>query len=169
MPEIRALSTATGTAVTNLTPITSSYVGTNPEVGGSTPFQMTLSHKLASVLNPAGDITVRLPTTNVKAGETVRITNRSTNIVTVQSSGANDIDLFSTGSITVVALQDTPTSAAHWHVLDVKEAISFTTAPSSGAGTSPTMGYVRARRDNGRITVSLSVTTGSGSPSNSIV
>lgn len=61
--------------------------------------------------------TVKLPTTNVKAGQTYEIRNNctSTGIVTVQSSGANDILPMSGGCIAVFrALQDTPTTDAHW-------------------------------------------------------
>ena len=36
------------------------FVGANPEVGGSTPFVLTLAHARTQVVNPAGAITVRL-------------------------------------------------------------------------------------------------------------
>ena len=61
--------------------------------------------------------TVKLPTTGVKAGQTYEIRNNctTTGIVTVQSSGANTILPISGGCIAVFrALQDTPTTAAHW-------------------------------------------------------
>lgn len=91
------------------------YVGTNPEVGGSTPFQLTVAHKRVQVINPAGAITVLLPTTSLKQGERLKIVNRSTNLVTIQSSGANELAVIKGNSfVEFIALQDTPTSAAHW-------------------------------------------------------
>lgn len=90
------------------------YVGTDPEVGGSTPFQLTGAHKRVQVINPAGAITVKLPTTGILAGEHVRVVNRSLFDVTVQSSGANALGVANNAALEFVALQNTPTSAAHW-------------------------------------------------------
>lgn len=92
------------------------YVGTDPEVGGSTPFTLTTSHNRHQIINPAGAITIKLPTTGVLAGESWTIVNQSTNVVTVQSSGANTIQKINNDTLVVVALQNTPTAATHWRV-----------------------------------------------------
>lgn len=61
--------------------------------------------------------TVLLPTTNVFAGMSYTVINSSTQTVTVQSSGANTIQFISSGRMGVfTALQDTPTTNAHWQV-----------------------------------------------------
>lgn len=111
------------------------YVGTDPEVGGSTPFQLLVSHRRYQLINPSGAITVKLPTTDVEAGEIFVIHNRSTNLVTIQSSGANDIYAVNKGFVQLVALQATPTTAAHWEIMDVVDEVTGTVG-SSGNFTS---------------------------------
>lgn len=96
------------------------YVGTNPEVGGSSPFQMLVANKRVQVLNPAGAITVRLPTTGVKAGESFKIVNRhASNLITIQSSDSDQMFVLGKGCLTVRALQDTPTDETHWYIEEV--------------------------------------------------
>lgn len=59
--------------------------------------------------------TVTLPTTSVAQGAQYFIANRSTGIVTVQSSGANTIQAMASGTeILLTALVATPTTAANW-------------------------------------------------------
>jgi hypothetical protein len=61
--------------------------------------------------------TVKLPTTFVKAGMSYTIINQntSTGIVTVQSSGANNLNLLGAGAVAIyTARQDFPTSDLHW-------------------------------------------------------
>jgi hypothetical protein len=93
------------------------YVGTNPEVGGSSPFQMVSTNKRISVINPAGAITQKLPTTNILVGDIWTVINRSTNVVTFQSSGGEQICASKQGRQCFLALQNTPTDAAHWLLL----------------------------------------------------
>lgn len=104
------------------------YVGTNPECGGSSPFQVLPTNKRVMNINPAGAITVKLPTTVggdvIKAGEKVVIRNRSTYEVTVQSSGGNAVDIIAQGYIVCRALVDAPTGSADWDVEDVFEKAS---------------------------------------------
>jgi hypothetical protein len=62
--------------------------------------------------------TVKLPTTNVVAGQTYNIINQSTQTVSVQSSAGNAISTVAAGSGTIfLALLTTPTSAAHWRAI----------------------------------------------------
>lgn len=115
-----------------------SYVGTNPEVGGSTPFQLTTAHKRVQVINPAGNIVVKLPTTGVLAGERLIIVNRSAFEVAIQSSGANAIETIAGGYIELVALVSTPTAAADWKSVDVYETGTFQTSFSMNASGNTT-------------------------------
>jgi hypothetical protein len=60
--------------------------------------------------------TVKLPTTSVVAGQQWMITNNSTGLVTVQSSGANTILILGAGTSAVfTSLVATPTTAANWN------------------------------------------------------
>lgn len=136
------------------------FVGTNPEVGGATPFQLTKDHARVQVLNPAGAITVKLPTTGIAAGEVVRIANRSAFDVTVQSSdataftvanGANIDATVQSGYVQFVALQNAPTTPAHWLVTDVYSESSFT-ATATGFTANPT-GTVKTVKRNKTVTI----------------
>jgi hypothetical protein len=90
------------------------YVGTNPEVGGSSPFQLAVGHKRVQVLNPAGAITVRLPSAgNIKQGDSWTIVNRSDNTITIQDSAGSAIRTMTRGYCTFRALADDPL-AANW-------------------------------------------------------
>ena len=61
----------------------------------------------------------KLPSTGIVAGDTFTFINTSsTNLLTVQSSGANTVDTVLFGKIVVMASQDTPTSAAHWFTIE---------------------------------------------------
>lgn len=77
---------------------------------------MTISSTQTQVWTGTNIQTVKLPTTSVAAGQTYTIVNKSTGLVTVQSSGANIITVLPSGvEATFVSLQATPTTAAHWY------------------------------------------------------
>jgi len=161
MGVVKLLEFALGSSVgapTQLVVEQPQYVGTNPEVGGSSPFQLLYTHKRVQVLNPAGAITVKLPTTSVLAGEVFTIVNQSANLVTVQSSGANTIDEIIAGYVKVVALQDAPTSSSHWRVIDVAETFVHTTN-WSGIWASPKAGNVRVTRAGKLVTLTFNQDT----------
>jgi hypothetical protein len=112
------------------------YVGTNPEVGGSTPFQLTIAHKRHQIVNPAGAITIKLPSVGVVAGDTWKITNRSTNKVSIQDSAAFALNEIVSGTIELVALAATPTGTGTWFVTSAKGYwITLTPAATTGFGT----------------------------------
>ena len=76
--------------------------------------------------------TVTLPTTSVVAGQRFTVINSSTGTVTVQSSGANTIlALTSLYSATFVAVQATPTAAAHWQAQLHSPLVASTSAGTS--------------------------------------
>lgn len=83
-----------------------------------------------------------LPTTGIRVGDTFTFVNRATNNsyrLTINSSGGNAVDWIVNGKITVMAVQDTPTTAAHWATLDaviMPTAFTPTVASSSGSITS---------------------------------
>jgi hypothetical protein len=83
--------------------------------------------------------TYTLPSTGIKAGDTFTFINRATvdsYRLNLNSSGGNAVDWIVNGKITVIALQDTPTTAGHWMTTDANtNPISFVTVVSSGSGT----------------------------------
>lgn len=102
--------------------------------------------------------TVTLPTTSLVAGAQYLIENKSTGIVTVQSSGANTIVTLSanTGAL-FTALVATPTTAANWDFEmtptitgsssgNIWTSTGATSAPTwqAPSGTSPTGSYAQA-------------------------
>lgn len=151
------------------------YVGTNPEVGGSSPFQLTSSHRRIQVISPASTSTVRLPATAV-VGEVWEIFNRSQFDVTVTSSGGDTLDLIRYGYIKCIALSATPTAGSDWHILDLNEgAENSTSSVTTDTGTvSATFVYSVRRIGAGPSTLAgsrsitiwakVSGTTTSGSP-----
>lgn len=160
--------TTTAAGVTSWAyPSSTGYVGTNPEVGGSTPFQLTSSNNRIQDIVPAGAITVKMPTTSVAAGEVWTIINRSSNLVTVQSSGANAIDSLNAGYIQLISTQAAPTTAAHWTTISYKSDYSSaavtwanTTGTCTGSnGTNSTNKTVRITRTNNAVSVFLGAFT----------
>ena len=111
------------------------YVGTNPEVGGSTPFQMVYTNNKISVLNPGGAITVKLPTTSVKAGEIWSVSNRSAFVLTIQSSDGDTIMTCGLGSQRFVALQAAPTDQTHWLLLSGSPTSQVRSDTGNGLGS----------------------------------
>ena len=76
---------------------------------------LTIASAKKQVFTGTTTQTVKLPTTGVVIGQPYIIQNLSTGLVTVQSSGANDIcKLGLNQEVECIALQATPTSAAHW-------------------------------------------------------
>ena len=95
------------------------------------------------VASPSAARTITLPSAGIKAGYQMRLVvsgATETNFVKLQSSGGNEVDrIGGDGFIDVVALQDAPTSAAHWYVLGVEETTtqtnSWSLANTSGTYT----------------------------------
>jgi hypothetical protein len=114
---------------------------------------------------------VTLPTTGIKAGaefELLVTGATETNYVVLNSSGANEVDrIGGSGKILVVALQDTPTTAAHWQVVDVWEKATGTYDLTVGVGTGATVNTgksINITRANKQISLQGSggITTGTG-------
>jgi hypothetical protein len=80
---------------------------------------------------------VKLPTTSIVAGQQYLIENRSTGLVTVQSSGANTIQIMSSNtSLLATALVATPTTAANWDVVYSAQTSIYPTNTQSGTSYS---------------------------------
>lgn len=109
------------------------YVGTNPEVGGASPFQMVNANRRIQVINTAGAATFRLPTTGIVVGEIVRVVNRSTNAVTVEASGGANVVILYTGFAEFICLTTTPTLPADWFVSDLQDSGVFSPTATAGA------------------------------------
>jgi len=76
---------------------------------------LTIAAAKKQIFTGSSTQTVKLPTTGVIAGQPYIIQNLSTGLVTVQSSGANEIcKLGLNQEVECIALQATPTTAAHW-------------------------------------------------------
>lgn len=87
----------------------------------------------------------KLPNTGIKAGDTFTFINRATNDsyrLNLQASadtGTTYVDWIVNGKITVIALQDIPTAAAHWATTDaVSDWTSYTPSITSTYLTSVT-------------------------------
>lgn len=121
------------------------YFGTNPQVGGSSPFQLLPAHNRSQTINPAAPITMRLPSVGIGAGDVFEWTNiHASNTVTVQSSnGASDIAYLINGTIRLQAMVDNPVALADWRVLHYTSQGSQTT---SVAGVSMTYTWTRINK-----------------------
>jgi len=82
---------------------------------------LTIASNQVQVFTGSTTQTVKLPTTSITAGMEYRIINNSSGSVTVQSSDASTISTLTGGAnasaVLFVALQDTPTTAAHWRAI----------------------------------------------------
>ena len=101
----------------------------------------------------AGQI-VLLPTTGIVAGQSFQLVNISSASVTVQSSGANTIQVMAANTqLLVTALVATPTTAANWNATYQATTITAPVNPTvqkftsgSGTYTTPTgVQYIRVR------------------------
>lgn len=110
---------------------------------------LTLSSpRLGYVNAPSAAVLVDLPTAGIKAGYRYRLEvsgATETNYVALRSSSGAEVDrIGGAGFIEVVALQDAPTTAAHWRVVDVYEKQSLSINIVSGAGAGANYGAAKS-------------------------
>ena len=87
--------------------------------------------------------TLMLPTTGVVAGHQFQIININNNVTTVVSSGSNIVvQLSGSQHATLIALVNTPTTAAHW---------TFMMAPAIAVSSSVTNAAIAQRTGQGNI------------------
>lgn len=128
---------------TNASPTVALHPQGLTDRGGGCP-SLATAHTLTAdsaeclkISSPGSAINQDLPTTGVKAGKRfcLIVTGATeTNYVALRSSGGNEIDrIGGDGVIEAVALQDAPTSAAHWRVVGIWEQTLQITGTANGA------------------------------------
>lgn len=121
-----------------------SYTAITTAAGTTT---MTTSSTDVLVFTGSTTQTLALPTTSIAAGRRFTLINNSTGLVTVNASGGAQVLLLSsTWGANVVALQATPTTAAHWQVLN------FFPTGSSAIAAAPTAFAIAQRDGAGSLT-----------------
>ena len=71
------------------------------------------------VITPTVTRIITLPTTGVVVGDTIEIHNASATVkITVEASGGGDIASFRDGSMRLMCITATPTTAAHWRMVE---------------------------------------------------
>ena len=98
---------------------------------GGITVTLTASDSRYQVFNLSSSITVVLPSTGIRTGDRIILAQPDTRAdITVQSSntsalteanGCNNDATITQGFVELVALQDTPTTPAHWAVASVEE------------------------------------------------
>ncbi len=89
--------------------------------------------------------TVTLPTTGILAGQLCYIENTSSLDLTIQSSGSNTIDVINAGYIWIRVVNNTPTAAADWKVVEVSESFTKALTNMSGAWSGGSFNVVFSR------------------------
>lgn len=161
-----------------------SWFGMNSGLITTTNTNITLTiadarHITYNSFSASRDVT--LPTTSVLAGDVWVLANTTAYDMVVKASGGNALTIANStnmdatvqnGYVRVQALQDTPTAATHWRVLEVYEA-GVTTASTwtfNGSGGTSGSSDIITSRYNKEITVRLQsnailATTGTNSES----
>lgn len=120
--------------------VTTSYVGTDPEPGGVSPFTLVSSNNRTQNINPAGNETIILPTTGILAGELWGIENGSTFQITLQASDTSEVAVINRGYVYVRSLINTPVSSSDWEVVQIFSDWTPYTVTDDGGGTVTTSG-----------------------------
>jgi hypothetical protein len=134
---------------------------------------LTRDDNRVQVFNLSAARTVVLPTTGIKAGDVIVLRNRSTFVLTVKSSdttnltianGHNTEGTLRNGYISIMALQDTPTTNAHWITIDAIEQGSFAPTVSSTTNIDATSGssgkfFRNLNKIDGVFVLNIDVTT----------
>jgi len=119
-----------------------------------------------------------LPTTNIKAGEVWVIENKGSAVLTIKASGGNALTLANSANIdatlgaggvgkaVLIALQDAPTTPAHWWVDYLYEEDSFTAGFDTGstANVNITVYFKRLNKQHHITSYDDLNFTGTGSP-----
>lgn len=123
------------------------------------------------VTTSTSTITITLPTAADNTGRviTVRKVDSASGKVTVDGEGSETVS--GDPSVDLALKWDAVTlmcDGTGWVPQTYYQSLNVTTAPSTGGGTSPTVNFLRAVRVGSIVTVSVSITTGSGSPGTTI-
>ena len=128
---------------------------------------LTVSDNPWQIFTLSAARTCVLPTTSIKAGDKIKLTNRADFLLTVQSSNGSEITSSAAGTgsvgtasinkgyVILIALQDTPTTPAHWLVLEAVESGTYTPTLTNVANTTARTAYTTYyKRENQLVTVS---------------
>ncbi len=98
---------------------------------------LTTTHLNRSlIITPTALRVQTLPSINVRAGDFIDILNLSSALkITIEASGGVDIASFQNGHMRLLALRDTPTTAAHWMIIEVSGGASPTFFAHRNGGT----------------------------------
>jgi len=124
------------------------------------------------VFNLSASRNVQLPTTGIKAGDKFLIENRAFFDLTINASGGSSLivanscnfeGVIQNGYCLLEALQDAPTTPAHWRIIHVTESTvsspSTFTGNGSGSGTTPSIG-IKICRFNNVVQIKINVVDG---------
>ncbi len=136
--------------------------------GSDADTSLTVASARTQIVVPTADRTYTLPTTSVLAGDTFTFVNNaavtSSNLsILINSSGANLVrTLYPKSTASVIALQNTPTSAAHWACVTpaVSNWTAFTPTGSWSSNTTYS-GFFRRCGENIEVNIQISL---SGAP-----
>lgn len=143
-----------------------------PSEGAGTT-TLTVADSRRQVFNISAARTCVLPSAGIKAGDILVLENISAFDLTVQSSntsevtianGCNQAATIRSGFVELRALQDAPTTPAHWRVTDVFEEYEY--APNITGAVSTGSSAVRLTRHNKMVkcTIRIAPQTASASP-----
>ena len=132
---------------------------------------LTNSDARIQVFNLSAARTVQLPTTGVVAGDVWEMVNPNAFILTIQSSGGNNIVKSYGSRVVVAANTNTPTTAAHWTVLEhdviyLRSKTDFTPTFSGSIGSGGTYVAWVHRPEISKLRVHVGVQYGTSSSGN---
>lgn len=144
---------------------TASLSPSNIQSSTGTGQTYTNSSNRNQICSPSSARTDTMPTTSILAGDTWTIVNTSTtaaNIITLHSSGSNTIDyVLANGIVILVALVNSPTTAANWNVINANSSwVSYTPNLGAGWGTVTSLSAFM-RRERKQMYVKFAFVTGS--------
>lgn len=133
---------------------------------GSGTTTLTVSDNPWQIFTLSAARTCVLPTTSIKSGDIFKLTNRANFLLTVQSSNGSEITTSAAGTgsvglasinqgfVRLMALQDAPTTPAHWLVLEAQDVGTYTPTLSNEANTTAQTAYTTYfRRVNNVVSV----------------
>ncbi len=126
----------------------------------SNTIALAVTDNHTQILTPTGACSFTLPTTSVLAGEEYTVVNlHATFVVTIKASAGATITLLNCGVCKLIALQNTPTTAAHWQVIDIRESGTYTATGVAGTNVTGTPSFAGQWSRNGKVVT----VSGSGS------
>lgn len=139
----------------------SSTANLRPSEGAGTLI-LTSSDARHQVFNLTAGKVIQLPSSGIGAGDFFIIEGRtnfdadlyaSNGVYIAPANGSNLEGTVRKGTVRVVALQDTPTTPAHWHVMDLNDSGSISIAGGTNSGS----GTVKYTRSQNKVTLEFTI------------